>query len=93
MPLDPLSLSWHIEGNVPHTDFTQCHQVRAVLTKQFRLLVGEDLVEDVVVPLRLQLEDDAGLLQEVCGGGWGEGGMRRGVETRRGGWRDGRVDG
>lgn len=38
----------------------------AVLTKQFRLLVGEDLVEDVVASLSLLLESDSGLFQQVC---------------------------
>lgn len=36
-----------------------------LLTQQLWLLVGEDLVKDVVVPLSLQLENDTGLLQEV----------------------------
>lgn len=37
----------------------------AWLTQQLWLLVGQDLVEDVVVPLRLELEDHPGLLQEI----------------------------
>lgn len=37
----------------------------AGLTQKLRLLVGQDLVEDMVVPLSLQLEDDTGLLQEI----------------------------
>lgn len=35
------------------------------LTQKLWLLVGQDLVEDVVVPLSLQLEDHPGLLQEI----------------------------
>lgn len=35
------------------------------VTQQLRLLVGQDLVEDMVVPLSLQLEDHPGLLQKV----------------------------
>lgn len=35
------------------------------LTQQLWLFVGQDLVEDVVVPLSLQLEDHPGLLQEI----------------------------
>lgn len=31
----------------------------AILTKQFRLLIGEDLVEDVVASLSFQLESDS----------------------------------
>ena len=34
----------------------------ARLTQQLWLLVGQDLVEDVVVPLSLELEDHPGLL-------------------------------
>lgn len=34
----------------------------ARLTQQLWLLVGQDLVEDVVVPLRLELADHSGLL-------------------------------
>lgn len=37
----------------------KCHQVMAVLTKQLRLLIGEDLVEDVVASLSFQLESDS----------------------------------
>lgn len=35
------------------------------LTQQLWLLVGQDLVEDVVVSLSLQLEDHPRLLQEI----------------------------
>lgn len=38
----------------------------AVLTKQFRLLIGEDLVEDVVASLSFQLESNSWLFQQVC---------------------------
>ena len=38
---------------------------QAGLTQQLWLLVGQDLVEDVVVSLSLELEDHPGLLQKV----------------------------
>lgn len=37
-----------------------------VLTEQFRLLIGEDLIEDVVASLSFQLEGDSRLFQQVC---------------------------
>lgn len=38
------------------------------LTQKLWLLIGEDLVVNVVVSFSLQLEDNTGLLQEVWGG-------------------------
>lgn len=54
-------------------------ELGAWLTQELWLLIGEDLVVDVVVSFSLQLEDDTRLLQEVwsgdedkMGGGWDE---------------------
>lgn len=56
------------------------------LTQQLWLLVGQDLVEDVVVPLSLQLENHPGLLQEIWSrGGGGEQVGRKRANQRKGG--------
>lgn len=59
------------------------------LTQQLWLLVGQDLVEDVVVPLSLQLEDHPGLLQEIWSrrGGGRAGGKEENQSAK--GWRSG----
>jgi len=36
------------------------------LTQEFWLLVGQNLVEDVVISLSLELEGHTGLLQKIC---------------------------
>lgn len=41
------------------------HHQLVRLTQQLWLLIGQDLVVDVVVPLRLELEDNPGFLQEI----------------------------
>lgn len=76
------------------TSFWGCSstsRMRLNLTQKLGLLVGEDLVEDVVVPLSLQLEDDSGLLQEVwrgCREGFEMDRMRRWIRWMEG-WHDG----
>ena len=69
------------------------------LTQQLWLFVGQDLVEDVVVPLSLQLEDHPGLLQEIWSRRGGERaggkeenqsakGRRSGEKGSQGKWRE-----
>lgn len=49
----------------PKGDFIPSTRPYHQLTDKFRLLVGKNLVEDMVASLSLQLEGDSGLFQQI----------------------------